>query len=83
MHAPRLIAAISLLASVCALGACGGSTTPAATEARTETPQDKDNPLAGTALQDQGDALQKARGVEDTLQQSAEQRREDIDEQAQ
>lgn len=83
MHAPRLIAAIALLASMFALSACSGSSAPAAPQAGTPSSQSKDNPLAGTALEDQGDALQKARGVEDTLQQSAEQRRNDIDEQAQ
>jgi hypothetical protein len=86
MH--RLPEFASVATLVLLLAACSGAEAPppaadATAGAPTTAPDPKANPLAGTALESQGAAMQKAKGVEDTLQQSAEQRRAEIDEQAQ
>jgi len=88
MHARSVNAMATALLLAAALAGCSSSTPPppaAALPAATATqPADPNkNPLAGTVLEAQGDAMQKARGVQDTLQQSADQRQKEIDAQAQ
>lgn len=67
-----------LVLATLALGACTETApTDPATQAERTDPQG--NPLKGTVLDAQGEAMKKARGVEDTLAQSAEARREAAD----
>lgn len=61
-----------------ALGACTG-TAPADPATQAERADPQGNPLKSTVLDAQGEALKKARGVEDTLAKSAEARREAAD----
>ena len=87
MHAHRAIEAFAAVVFALALGACSGASAPpppAPAPAAAAQPADPNrNPLAGTVLEAQGDAMRKARGVQDTLQQSEAQRRAQMDEQAQ
>ena len=67
-----------LVLATLALGACTETApTDSATQAERTDPQG--NPLKGTVLDAQGEAMKKARGVEDTLAKSAEARREAAD----
>ena len=77
MRTPILLPALVALASL-ALGACT-ETAPTDPATRAERADPKGNPLKGTVLDAQGEALKKARGVEDTLAKSAEARREAAD----
>ncbi len=76
----RIIALI--LAAACGFTACSSEAPPTDPAVQAERADPKGNPLEGTVLDAQGEALQKARGVEDTLQQSEQQRRAEIDEQS-
>lgn len=71
----RAVAITALLA----LAACSSEPAPLDPAVQAERADPKGNPLAGTALDAQGEALKKARGVEDTLDQAAERRREEAD----
>lgn len=68
-----------VITALLALGACSSEPAPADPAVQAERADPKGNPLAGTALDAQGEALKKARGVEDTLDQAAERRREEAD----
>jgi len=77
-HLLRTIAAMGALT----LTACTSDAVPAPPPpvAPVAVPAAKpDNPFAGTVYESQGDALKKARGVQDTLDQSAQQRLDEID----
>ena len=61
--------------------ACTETSPPdAATQAEQRDP--KGNPLKGTVLDAQGEALKKARNLEDQMNAAAEQKREEIDAQS-
>ncbi len=84
MHARPLITVLCVFLSTLAIAGCSDPPAPTPPSERPAKPVDpKANPLAGTVLEAQGDAMQKARGVQDTLQQSADQRRAEIDAEAQ
>lgn len=71
-HSLRTLAAMGILT----LAACSSDAVPTPPPPPAAKPN---NPFAGTIYESQGDALDKARGVQDTLDQSAQQRRDEID----
>ncbi|MBL0028750.1 MAG: hypothetical protein IPO95_06675 [Rhodanobacteraceae bacterium] len=71
------------LAAACGLTACSTEAPPADPSVQAERADPKGNPLEGTVLDAQGEALKKARGLEDQMAADAEQRRKEIDAQAQ
>ena len=87
MHARSTFAASILLIplALCACSDRGKPPTPTAAAVPTPAqPADPNaNPLAGTVLDGQGAALQKARAVQDTLDAAAKARSDAIDAQAQ
>lgn len=85
MHTRNVILAAMAGAIAISVVACSSASAPPSAEASTAAkPADpKQNPLAGTVLQDQGAAMQKARAVQDTLDQAAQARSDEIDRQAQ
>jgi hypothetical protein len=64
---------------VSGLIACSTETPPTDPATQAERTDPQGNPLKGTVLDAQGEAMKKARGVEDTLAKSAEARREAAD----
>lgn len=66
---------------VCSLSfaACSSETPPVDPAVQAERRDPKGNPLEGTVLDGQGEALKKARGVEGSLDQAAERRRAEAD----
>jgi hypothetical protein len=71
-----LTAAISALL---ALAACSTETAPVDPAVQAERADPKGNPLEGTVLDAQGEALKKARGVQDTLDAAAQRRMDEAD----
>lgn len=71
------------ITALLALAACGSEPAPVDPAVPAERADPKGNPLAGTVLDAQGEVLKKARGVQDTLDQSAERRSSEIDAQSQ
>jgi len=67
------------ITALLALAACSSEPAPVDPAVQAERADPKGNPLAGTVLDAQGEALKKARGVQDTLDQAAERRREEAD----
>lgn len=71
---------VLITALMLALAAC--SAEPPPPPAPTAAKDAQANPLAGTVLEGQGEAMQKARAVEDTLQKAAQARERQLDEAA-
>ena len=69
--------------ALCALVACSTEAPPVDPAVQAERADPKGNPLEGTVLDAQGEALKKARNLGDEMNQQAEQRRKEIDAQAQ
>ncbi len=79
MTTPFSKSAITAMA-VLMLAACTSDAVPKPPQqAAAKSAGPKDNPFAGTVYETQGDALDKARGVQDTIDQSAQKRLDDID----
>ncbi|HQW80341.1 MAG: hypothetical protein IPF83_11945 [Rhodanobacteraceae bacterium] len=74
---------ISAIALCGALAACSSDTTPVDPAIQAERQDPKGNPLKGTVLESQGEAMKKARGVEDIIGQSARDRLKEADAEAQ
>lgn len=62
--------------------ACSTEAPPVDPAVQAERADPKGNPLKGTVLDAQGEALKKARNLEDQMMQDAEKRREEIDAQS-
>lgn len=62
--------------------ACSSEAPPVDPAVQAERADPKGNPLEGTVLDAQGEALKKARNLEDQMMQDAEKRREEIDAQS-
>lgn len=77
----RMIALVLTLA--CGLMACSTEPPPVDPAVQAERADPKGNPLKGTVLDAQGEALKKARNLEDQMARDAEQRRREIDAQSQ
>ena len=69
-------------AAVCGLIGCSTEAPPVDPAVQAERADPKGNPLKGTVLDAQGDALKKARNLEDQMAKDAEQRRKEIDAQS-
>ena len=69
--------------ALCALVACSTEAPPVDPAVQAEGADPKGNPLEGTVLDAQGEALKKARNLGDEMNKQAEQRRKEIDAQAQ
>lgn len=63
-----------VLVIACGVAACSTETAPTDAATRAERTDPKGNPLKNTLFDAQGEALKKARGVDDTLARSAAQR---------
>ena len=68
---------------VVGLVACSTEAPPVDPAVQAERADPKGNPLKGTVLDAQGEALKKARNLEDQMAQDAEKRRQEIDAQSQ
>lgn len=70
---------------VCSLcfAACSSEAPPLDPAVQAERRDPKGNPLAGTVLDAQGEALKKARNLEDQMATDAARRRDEIDAQSQ
>ena len=69
--------------ALCALVACSTEAPPVDPAVQAERADPEGNPLEGTVLDAQGEALKKARNLGDEMNKQAEQRRKEIDAQAQ
>lgn len=76
---PVITAMAALMLSACTSQSMPPPQTPTTAPVATTPANPKDNPFAGTVYESQGDALKKARGVQDTLDQSAKNRLDEID----
>lgn len=68
-----------VITALLALAACSSEPAPLDPAVQAERADPKGNPLAGTALDAQGEALKKARGVEDTLNAAAQRKMDEAD----
>ncbi|MBK6727230.1 MAG: hypothetical protein IPG63_08235 [Xanthomonadales bacterium] len=62
-----------------ALAACSSEPAPVDPAVQAERTDPKGNPLEGTVLDAQGEALKKARGVQDTLDAAAQRKMDEAD----
>jgi hypothetical protein len=70
-------------AMVCGLVACSTEAPPVDPAVQAERSDPQGNPLKGTVLDAQGEALKKARNLEDQMAEDAARRRQEIDAQSQ
>ncbi|MCC6559919.1 MAG: hypothetical protein IT478_01065 [Xanthomonadales bacterium] len=67
------------ITALLALAACSSEPAPVDPAVQAERTDPKGNPLEGTVLDAQGEALKKARGVQDTLDAAAQRKMDEAD----